>query len=212
MTSSLHKNKKSRKTVKITRPKITFVPLVNAKLAKQNRIPVFAPEPEVPHSHKPIEKVNVASSSKLDNSLLPMSSSTLSLGLDHPVSATELARRVFDQDDSVYPDLEHIVEWIGNGKPFSNLILTAYMDLYDFSNEKLETSFRILCLKLHLKGETQQIDRVLSRFATRYYQCNPKCIFGTAGKKEKRKKSKKKMFILKGTNFFFKNKYTLCIL
>jgi hypothetical protein len=202
MTSSLHKNKKSRKTVKITRPKITFVPLVNANLAKPNKIPVFAPETEVPHSHKSIEKVDVTSSSKLNNSLLPMSSSALSLGLDHQVSATELARSVFDQDDSVYPDLEHIVEWIGDGKPFSNMILTAYMDLYDFSNEKLEMSFRMLCLKLHLKGETQQIDRVLSRFATRYYQCNLKCIFGTAGKK-KEKCLKKKKFILKGTFFFF---------
>ena len=40
---------------------------------------------------------------------------------------------------------------------------------------------RKLCGKLHLKAETQQIDRILVEFANRYWDCNPSCIFGNSG-------------------------------
>lgn len=50
---------------------------------------------------------------------------------------------------------------------------------FDFKDMKLEESFRSLCSKLYLKGETQQIDRVLLQFSARFFQCNPTSIFGT---------------------------------
>ncbi|KAG2231371.1 hypothetical protein INT48_007496 [Thamnidium elegans] len=94
-------------------------------------------------------------------------------------SAFEYAQRIWDQDNTVYNDLDHIVEWIGNGKPSSHLILECYMTFFDFKDLVLEQAFRNLCSRLHLKGETQQIDRVLFQFAVRYFDCNPKCIFGS---------------------------------
>lgn len=97
-------------------------------------------------------------------------------------SSTEYAQRIWDQDITVYNDLDHVVEWIGNGKPSSNSILESYMILFDFKDLFLEQAFRNLCSRLYLKGETQQIDRILFQFSIRYFECNPKCIFGTSGK------------------------------
>lgn len=96
-------------------------------------------------------------------------------------SSVEYARRIWEQDNTVYHDLDHVVEWIGDGKPSSNLILETYMTYFDFKDMCLEQSFRNLCSRLHLKGETQQIDRILLQFSIRYFECNPKCIFGTIG-------------------------------
>jgi hypothetical protein len=94
--------------------------------------------------------------------------------------ASDYAQRIWDEDKTVYANLENVAEWIGNGKPMSNMILKFYMNKFDFKSLKLEQAFRVLCSKLHLKAETQQIDRILAAFATRYYDCNPKCIFGTS--------------------------------
>ncbi|CAO3634000.1 unnamed protein product [Mucor hiemalis] len=53
------------------------------------------------------------------------------------------------------------------------------MSHFDFKDVYLEQAFRNLCSKLSLKGETQQIDRILLQFSKRYFECNPRCVFGT---------------------------------
>jgi Sec7-like guanine-nucleotide exchange factor len=85
-------------------------------------------------------------------------------------SEVEYARRIWEHDETVYNDLSRIVEWIGNGEASSHAILTHYMAYFDFKSVKLEQAFRMLCSKLHLRGETQQIDRILYAFADRYFQ------------------------------------------
>lgn len=97
-------------------------------------------------------------------------------------SAIELAQRIWDEDNTVYSNLNKVVEWIGNGKESSNSILQSYMSHFSFQNLTIEQAFRKLCSKLHLNGETQQIDRVLLQFSTRYFQCNNNSIFGSVGK------------------------------
>ncbi|KAI9244054.1 hypothetical protein EDC94DRAFT_629959 [Helicostylum pulchrum] len=94
-------------------------------------------------------------------------------------SASQLAQRIWDQDTTVYNNLNKVVEWIGNGKESSNSILQEYMSRFNFSELNVEQAFRNLCSKLYLQGETQQIDRVLVQFADRYFECNPACIFGS---------------------------------
>ncbi|KAI9270812.1 hypothetical protein BY458DRAFT_489900 [Sporodiniella umbellata] len=111
------------------------------------------------------------------NDFLLMSSSYNFSSIDP--SAAEYAQRIWDQDKTVYEDLSHIVEWIGNGKASSHDILKCYMAHFDFKGLELDLAFRLLCSKLHLKGETQQIDRILYEFAERYFECNPQCVFGT---------------------------------
>lgn len=120
--------------------------------------------------------------------------------------STAIAQRIWDRDETVYEDLDHIVEWIGDGKPASNAILRSYISRFDFKDLYLEQAFRNLCSKLSLKGETQQIDRILLQFSERYFECNPRCIFGTPGKVQVltfflflRKKKKKMISIFKTT-------------
>ncbi|KAI9313290.1 hypothetical protein BX666DRAFT_1981596 [Dichotomocladium elegans] len=91
--------------------------------------------------------------------------------------AAEIAKRIWEDDPTVYHNLEHIVEWMGDGKPLSMLILKHYFGYFDFTNQRLDEAFRKFCSKLHLKAETQQIDRVLGEFAHRYWDCNPFTIF-----------------------------------
>lgn len=121
-------------------------------------------------------KISPASSSESDS--LSMSSTSSSLSS----VAVEYAQRIWDQDSTVYDDLDHVVEWIGDGKPASNLVLESYMGHFDFKGVYLEQAFRNLCSKLSLKGETQQIDRILMQFSKRYFECNPRCILASPGK------------------------------
>lgn len=70
----------------------------------------------------------------------------------------DIPQRMWDIDTTVCNNnLDHVVEWIGNGASSSNAILQAYMAHFDFKALKLEQAFRNLCGKLHLKGETQQL-------------------------------------------------------
>lgn len=47
--------------------------------------------------------------------------------------------------------------------------------------QSLVDSFRDLCQKLHLKAESQEIDRIIEAFSQRYYDCNPDAVYGSPG-------------------------------
>lgn len=63
----------------------------------------------------------------------------------------------------------------------NQIALRYYMQYFDMRNQNLVDSFRDLCKKLHLKAESQEIDRIIGAFSTRYFECNPTTVFGTAG-------------------------------
>lgn len=42
---------------------------------------------------------------------------------------------------------------------------------------------RRLCAKLYLKGETQQVDRILEEFSRRYWECNTGTLYGSSSKR-----------------------------
>ncbi|CAG8505665.1 9367_t:CDS:10 [Dentiscutata erythropus] len=50
----------------------------------------------------------------------------------------------------------------------------------EFLGGTIDMAFRRLCGKLYIKGETQQVDRILEAFSIRYWECNPKSIYGSA--------------------------------
>ncbi|KAI8336754.1 hypothetical protein BC941DRAFT_471279 [Chlamydoabsidia padenii] len=78
--------------------------------------------------------------------LSPQSSSVNELSTME-ATAEDYARRIWEQDDTVYSSLEHVAEWIGNGSPSSRLILKTYMSYFDFDNVRLEDAFRQVKLK-----------------------------------------------------------------
>lgn len=90
----------------------------------------------------------------------------------------EQAQKLFDSQDEVVGD-EPAAAWLGD--PDRAVIREAYMDLFDWSNMHILAGLRSLCSRLILKGETQQIDRVLDAFSTRWCQCNPSHGFKAAG-------------------------------
>lgn len=50
----------------------------------------------------------------------------------------------------------------------------AYLAQYDFASLSILQALRDLCNRIALKGETQQVDRILSTFARRWCDCNPR--------------------------------------
>ncbi|KAF9287808.1 hypothetical protein BGZ68_001225 [Mortierella alpina] len=82
-------------------------------------------------------------------------------------------------EDSTFLKRDEISPYLGAGsKPFNRLVLSFYMRHFNFSGKRLDTAFRLLCQKLMLRGETQEVDRVLEQFAARFVECNPESIFG----------------------------------
>ncbi|KAF7793825.1 hypothetical protein EIP86_004946 [Pleurotus ostreatoroseus] len=91
----------------------------------------------------------------------------------------ELATRCW-QEDEEFLAKDKIAEWLGGQGLINKVALRHYMDFFDFSEMRLDNAFRRLCAKLYLKAETQQVDRILEEFARRYWDCNPKSLFGSA--------------------------------
>lgn len=52
--------------------------------------------------------------------------------------------------------------------------MCAYIDEMDFSGQELLTALRIFLEGFRLPGEAQKIDRLMEKFASRYFECNMK--------------------------------------
>ncbi|KAG9068261.1 hypothetical protein KI688_011856 [Linnemannia hyalina] len=92
--------------------------------------------------------------------------------------AYNTSKRCFDEDES-FLKRDEISCYLGAAKPFNRRVVTHYMNHFDFSGKRLDDAFRQLCQKLMLKGETQEVDRVLEAFAQRYIDCNHQSILGS---------------------------------
>jgi Sec7-like guanine-nucleotide exchange factor len=60
-----------------------------------------------------------------------------------------------------------------SGDEFHTKALKHYIEQFTFENDPLDIAVRRLLMDVALPRETQQIDRVMEAFATRYTQCNP---------------------------------------
>ncbi|KAE8399298.1 hypothetical protein BDV37DRAFT_233671 [Aspergillus pseudonomiae] len=82
----------------------------------------------------------------------------------------EQAQKLYDSQDQVVGN-EPAAAWLGD--PDRATIRKAYMEFFDWSNMNILAALRSLCTRLILKGETQQVDRVLDAFSIRWCECNP---------------------------------------
>jgi hypothetical protein len=90
---------------------------------------------------------------------------------DGPTAADrEQAQKLFDSQDEIVGN-DPAAAWLGD--PDRAMIREAYMRLFNWSNLNIVAALRSLCDRLVLKGETQQVDRVLDAFSTRWCDCNP---------------------------------------
>lgn len=153
-----------------------------------------APEvpPKRPERQTTWEKQNPAavSNSRLDTDSLTIdvassagqSSTNLNDIADVPdeEKGRQLAREFFEGSSAhVAPD--KVAMFIGGPRPVNNAALRHYMQHFDMRGLKLDQAFRELCTKLHLKAESQEIDRIIEGFSARFYDCNPNTVYGTPG-------------------------------
>ncbi|XKL63402.1 hypothetical protein PGB90_005766 [Kerria lacca] len=66
-----------------------------------------------------------------------------------------------------------IGKFLGENHEFSREVMYAYVDQLDFSQRDLLSALRYFIDGFRLPGEAQMIDRLMEKFASRYYECNP---------------------------------------
>ncbi|KAI9007085.1 hypothetical protein BC832DRAFT_427771 [Gaertneriomyces semiglobifer] len=77
-------------------------------------------------------------------------------------------------EDAV-PDIppELASEIIGKPDPYHQAVLHNYMECFNFANTEIDEAFRQFALRLYIAGESQVITRIMTAFASRYWDCNP---------------------------------------
>ncbi|KAL8994531.1 MAG: hypothetical protein Q9188_007040 [Gyalolechia gomerana] len=83
-----------------------------------------------------------------------------------------LAQRVFEGDETLVSKGK-AAAWLGEAGPDRARLRRAYMELFDWQNLNILAALRDFCGRLLLKGETQQVDRILDAFSSRWCECNP---------------------------------------
>lgn len=89
----------------------------------------------------------------------------------------DIALKLFNEDFvSIQP--EEYTQFLAANDAESTKIREYYMGLFHW-DANLLTSTRMLCSKLYLKGESQEIDRILSSFTKSYIKQHPSNVFCT---------------------------------
>ncbi|KAI5283894.1 hypothetical protein KEM54_001751 [Ascosphaera aggregata] len=90
-----------------------------------------------------------------------------------------LARQLFETDDPVTISMitngRPVVAWLGS--PNGATARRLYMQHFNWTNLNIVNALRSLCSRIPLKGEGQQVDRVLESFSWRWCECNPNHLF-----------------------------------
>lgn len=97
--------------------------------------------------------------------------------------AQEQARRIFVAHDDPATQAEGIMA-LGREGEAADGLRAAFMDFFDFTGLNILLALRDLCGTLTLKGETQQVDRIVSAFSVRWCQCNSNHGFKSEGKNQ----------------------------
>ncbi|KAF8860630.1 hypothetical protein BDZ45DRAFT_587939 [Acephala macrosclerotiorum] len=84
----------------------------------------------------------------------------------------ERAKKIYDGNED-FIQKEKAATWLGEEGPVRLRTLLAYMELYDFANLNILAALRLMCGRLALKAESQQVDRILVAFSNRWCECNP---------------------------------------
>lgn len=97
------------------------------------------------------------------------------------------AQKIFDGNED-FVQKEKATAWMGDEGSVRARTLKAYMNLYDFTNLNILASMRVICGRLVLKGESQQVDRILDAFSKRWCESNHNHGFKTTGKSTRTRK------------------------
>lgn len=90
------------------------------------------------------------------------------------------AQQILDNADEEI-DSSSAGAWLGEAGAERERVRKAYMELFDWSEQNILDALRGLCDRIALKGETQQMDRIMDAFARRWCECNPSHTFKSSG-------------------------------
>ena len=96
----------------------------------------------------------------------------------------ELAAKVFDGDENLVAKAK-AAAWLGDEGSQRARIRRAYMDKFEWQDINILAALRDFCSKILLKGETQQVDRLLDALSSHWCKCNPNHGFKATGKSAK---------------------------
>ncbi|RXN36371.1 PH and SEC7 domain-containing 3-like isoform X1 [Labeo rohita] len=91
--------------------------------------------------------------------------------------AQQLAEKLYRLDGFQRTD---VVRHLDKDNEFSHAVGEEYLKFFDFNNQSLEQALRSFLKEVVLIGETQERERVLQHFSSRFQQCNPD-TFSSAG-------------------------------
>jgi hypothetical protein len=92
----------------------------------------------------------------------------------------ERALMIFEnRDDEIEPGTA--AAWLGDSGPDRERVRIAYMEVFDWTSLDILAAMRGLCDRIALKGETQQVDRILDAFSKRWCECNVNHGFRSTG-------------------------------
>lgn len=97
-------------------------------------------------------------------------------------ASTEAVAGVWaDRSRSNDPSWPHkdTAEWLGGPTEAQARARERYMAQLAFHGMELDVALRDLCVRLTLRAEAQQIDRILNEFSKRYFVCNPAHLLGS---------------------------------
>ncbi|RMZ82226.1 hypothetical protein DV738_g1912, partial [Chaetothyriales sp. CBS 135597] len=83
------------------------------------------------------------------------------------------ARKIYDNADDAL-DQSVAARWLGDAGADRERVRVAFLQLFDFSSLTILAALRNLCAHILLRGESQQMDRLLDTFAKRWCECNSK--------------------------------------
>ncbi|NXD11648.1 PSD3 protein, partial [Nothocercus nigrocapillus] len=137
---------------------------------------------EVPHldSNARLQNVELERGAAMGSSEPPEQDAAGALGCDlrngggsNVEAARRLAKRLYSLDRFKRSD---VAKHLGKNNEFSKLVAEEYLKFFDFTGMTLDNSLRSFFKAFSLIGETQERERVLIHFSSRYYQCNPNTI------------------------------------
>lgn len=94
------------------------------------------------------------------------------------VDDQELAKKLFEEHDDASVQLNAATLL---GVQNKDGLRHVYMSMFDFGGINILLALRDLCKRLALKGESQQVDRILAAFSERWCDCNPHHGFKSTG-------------------------------
>eukprot|EP00076_Gallus_gallus_P035445 XP_025000983.1 PH and SEC7 domain-containing protein 3 isoform X1 [Gallus gallus] len=142
---------------------------------------------EVPHlgSNAGLQNMVLDSSAAMGSNKLQEKDAAGALGHDlsngnssNLEAARHLAERLYHLDRFKRSD---VAKHLGKNNEFSKLVAEEYLKFFDFTGMTLDFSLRSFFKAFSLIGETQERERVLIHFSSRYYQCNPNTISSKDG-------------------------------